>query len=87
MRRGLILSVALAALGVASAQGDYRDLRAAFEQYQPPSHLFRHSAEAPPEAPAENDAFEAEKQRLLDLKTRWGRGASRLIRARCFLPP
>ena len=71
MRRGLIWLIVLTGLGTTSAHGDYRDLRAAFEQYRPPSHLFHAPAETPAAPPAENDAFEAEKQRLLDLKARW----------------
>ena len=71
MRHALIWPAVLLGLMATNAQGDYRDLRAAFEQYQPPSHLFRHPAEALSETPTENGAFEAEKQRLLDLKARW----------------
>ena len=61
----------LLGLGATVAQADYRDLLAAFEQYRPPSHLLRPAAQAPSQSPAENDAFEAEKQRLANLKASW----------------
>lgn len=71
MRHALTCLAVLMGLGVTSAPGDYRDLRTALEQYQPPPHLFRSPAETQAAAPPENDAFGAEKQRLLELKRRW----------------
>ena len=72
MKRGLVWLVVLMGLGTTHARGDYRDLRTAFEQYQPPSHLFHQPVDTPSETPADkNDAFKAEKQRLLDLQARW----------------
>ena len=87
MKRGLAWLVVLMGFGTAGAQSDYRDLRTAFEQYQPPSHLFHHPAEAPSETLAQNDAFEAEKQRLLELKTRWQEALHDLSAAATFYPP
>ena len=71
MKRGLIWLVALTGLGTTSAQGDYRELWSAFEAYQPPAHLFHAGGEILPANPAADSAFEAEKQRLLELKSRW----------------
>ena len=87
MRRGLAWLVALLGLGATGVQGDYRDLRDAFDQYQPPAHVFLRPAAAPPETPAADDAFEAEKQRLLELKTRWQEALGDLSAPTAFYHP
>ena len=87
MKGRLIWLVALLTLGVTNAQGDYRELRATFEAYQPPTHLFRSPGEAPPAASTRNDAFEAEKQRLLGLKTRWQAELGDLSASAAFYHP
>ena len=74
-------------LGTTCAHGDYRDLRAAFDQYQPPSHLFRSPVETPTTAPAQNDAFEAEKQRLTNLKATWQEEIQNLAAPTAFYHP
>lgn len=88
MKRDLIWLVVLIGLGSTSAQGDYRDLQTAFEQYQPPSQLLRSPVAAPPhQTPGENDAFETEKQRLLDLKRRWQEDLQNLSTPAAFYHP
>jgi outer membrane protein TolC len=61
-------------------------LQQTFEQYQPPSYLFRPYPVSPPEARAE-DAFAVEKQRLLALKTRWEKSLQDLSAATAFYRP
>ena len=87
MIRGLVWFVVLLGFGTADAQSNYRDLQTAFEQYHPPSHLFHHPSEVPSEIPAPDDAFEAEKQRLLDLQTRWQAELRNLSAPAAFYPP
>ena len=77
----------LLGLSTTVAQADYRDLLAAFEQYRPPSHLFHPAAQAPSQPPAENDAFEAEKQRLANLKASWQREIQNLSAPTAFYHP
>lgn len=87
MKRGLWWLVVLMIFGAVDAHSDYRDLRTAFEQYRPPSHLFHQPAEALPETLAPNDAFEAEKRRLLDLQARWREGLRDLSAPAAFYHP
>lgn len=87
MKRGLVWFVVLLGCGTADAQSNYRDLRTAFEQYQPPPHLFHHPAKAPSRTAAPNDAFEAEKQGLLDLQARWQEGLQDLSAPAAFFHP
>ena len=87
MKRELIWLIVLIGFSSTSAQGDYRELQAAFEQYQPPAHLLRIPAETATAAPAENDAFEAEKQRLLDLKAGWQEEIQNLSAPTAFHQP
>ena len=77
----------LLGLGTTVAQADYRDLLAAFEQYRPPSHLFHPAVQAPSQSPAENDAFEAEKQRLANLKASWQKEIRDLAAPTAFYHP
>lgn len=77
----------LLGLGTTVAQADYRDLLAAFEQYHPPSHLFHPAVQAPSQSPAENDAFEAEKQRLANLKASWQKEIRDLAAPTAFYHP
>ena len=77
----------LLGLGATVAQADYRDLLAAFEQYRPPSHLFHPAAQSPSQPPAENDAFEAEKQRLANLKASWQEEIQDLAAPTAFYHP
>lgn len=78
MRREIGLTVVLLAaltyLLADSAFGGYRDLRDVLKQYQPPDYLFPDEVATPAETPVKQekaDAFEAEKGRILALKTRW----------------
>jgi outer membrane protein TolC len=90
VKDGLVWLVALLALGTTSttaAQSDYRDLRTAFEQYQPPAHLFRSAPETLPAPPAGADAFEAEKQHLVELKARWLKEIRNLSAPTAFYQP
>lgn len=87
MKRGPVWLVLLMGFGIAGAQSDYRNLRTDFEQYQPPAHLFHHPAKALSETPASDDAFEAEKQRLLDLQTRWQAELRDLLAPTAFYHP
>lgn len=87
MKRGLMGLTLLLGLGTTVAQADYRDLLAAFEQYRPPSHLFHPAAPAPSQPPDENDAFEAEKQRLADLKASWQEEIQDLAAPAAFYHP
>lgn len=87
MKRGLVWFVVLLGLGTIHAQGDYRELLTDFEQYRAPSHLFRLTAEAPPEKSSQDDAFKSEKQRLLDLQTRWREAFRDLSAPTAFYPP
>ena len=77
----------LLGLGATVAQADYRDLLAAFEQYRPPSHLFHPAVQAPSQPPAENDAFEAEKQHLANLKASWQEEIQNLSAPTAFYHP
>lgn len=88
MKRDLIWLVVLIGLSSTSARGDYRDLQTAFEQYRPPSHLLLSPAEAQPrQTPGEDDAFQTEKQRLLDLKRRWQEDLQNLSTPAAFYHP
>lgn len=74
MKLGLVWLVVFAAvgtMGTATAQTEYRRLYRAFEQYQPPAHLFLELTYPQPKTDAEPDPYEAEKQRLQELKTSW----------------
>ncbi|MDH3601475.1 MAG: TolC family protein [Candidatus Tectomicrobia bacterium] len=89
MRRAMgsaVWLLALVGLATTSAHGDYRDLRQTFEQYQPPSYLFRPHPAARLETQAE-DAFAIEKQRLLALKTRWEKALQDLFAPAAFYHP
>ena len=68
---GLAAAIAIATAATAVAQSEYRKLDDAFDRYQPPAHLFRTPAPAPPATAAGSEAYAAEKQRLLERQASW----------------
>ena len=90
MKRGLLWLAAIVAIGMAgtaAAQSEYRKLRDAFEQYQPPTHLFVPHAHPQPAGDTNSEAYEAEKQRLLKLKADWQEGLDDLSTPDAFYRP
>ena len=79
--------IAIATAGTAAAQSEYRKLHEAFEQYQPPSHLFLAPTSTQPVTDARQETYELEKQRLLELKTRWQKELEDLSTPAAFYQP
>ena len=74
MRRGFVWLTALVAIwtvGTAAAQSEYRELYDAFEQYQPPAHLFVSPTDTKTATDAKQATYEGERQHLVELKAHW----------------
>ena len=90
MKRLLLWLTAFVAMGTATAAGaqsEYRKLYDAFEHYKPPAHLFVTPTHSQPVAPRRSEAYEAEKERLLELRTRWHRELDALSTSASFYQP
>ena len=90
MRRGFVWLTALiliGAAGTADAQTEYHKLYETFEQYQPPAHLFHSPTDTQPVTDAKKATYEIEKQRLLELKTRWQQELEDLSTPAAFYKP
>ncbi|MDE0207569.1 MAG: TolC family protein [Candidatus Tectomicrobia bacterium] len=90
MNRRLLWLAAFVAMGTAAtagAQSEYRKLYDAFEQYQPPAHLFATPTHSQPVAPGRSEAYEAEKERLLEFKARWRKELDALSTPVSFYQP
>ena len=90
MRRGFVWLAALILIGstgTADAQTEYRKLYEAFEQYQPPAHLFHSPTSTEPVTDPRQATYEVEKQRLVELKAHWQKELEDLSTPAAFYQP
>ena len=90
MRREFVWLTALIAIttaGTAAAQSEYRKLHEAFEQYQPPAHLFHSPTGTEPVTDPRQATYEIEKQRLVELKAHWQKELEDLSTPVAFYQP
>lgn len=83
----LVVFAAVGTTGIAAAQTEYRKLYNAFEQYQPPTHLFVPPTYPQPVTDAKPDPYETEKQRLQTLKATWQNELNDLSTSTGFYKP